>query len=75
MKKKFGDYLEVSKCTHYICIMEATLQPLKIDRTKLKTVRNYAVLSGVTTTQVYNWIKAKKVKTEKIDGVIFILLE
>ena len=55
--------------------METTLQPLKIDRTKLKTVRNYAVLSGVTTTQVYNWIKSKKVKTEKIDGVIFVLLE
>ena len=55
--------------------MEATtLQPLKIDRTKLKTVRNYAVQCGVTTTQVYNWIKAKKVekveKQAKKEGVM-----
>ena len=53
--------------------MEATtLQPLKIDRTKLKTVRNYAVQCGVTTTQVYNWIKAKQVEKVEIDGVTFI---
>lgn len=57
--------------------MEATitLQPLKVDRTKLKTVRNYAVSKGVTTTQVYNWIKTEKVKKTIIDGVIFIEVE
>lgn len=52
-----------------------TLQPLKVDRTKLKTVRNYAVSKGVTTTQVYNWIKTEKVKKTIIDGVIFIEVE
>lgn len=55
--------------------MEATLtQSLKIDRTKLKTVRNYAVQKGVTPQQVYNWIKDKKVKAEIIDGVTFVYL-
>lgn len=50
------------------------MELLKIDRTKLMTVRNYAVKMGVTSQQVYNWIKAKKVKAEKIDGVTFICL-
>lgn len=52
-----------------------TLQPLKVDRTKLKTVRNYAVSKGVTTTHVYNLIKDQKVKKIIIDGVIFIEVE
>jgi hypothetical protein len=51
------------------------LKQLKIDRTKLKTVRNYALEKGVTAQQVYNWIKDKKVKSEMIDGVIFIITE
>lgn len=50
------------------------METLKIDRTKLITVRNYAVQMGITATQVYNWIKAEKVKSIKIDGVTFICL-
>lgn len=50
------------------------METLKIDRTKLITVKNYSLRMGITPQQVYNWIKDNKVKTEIIDGVIFILL-
>lgn len=50
------------------------METLKIDRTKLITVKNYSVKMGVSPQQVYNWVKAEKVKTEVIDGVLFILL-
>lgn len=48
------------------------MEALKIDKTKLMTVRNYALKKGVTVQQVYNWIKNKTVKEVKIDGVKFI---
>lgn len=48
------------------------METLQIDRTKLKTVRSYALLHGVTVQQVYNWIKDKKVTEVVIDGVKFI---
>lgn len=48
------------------------METLQIDRTKLKTVRSYALLHGVTVQQVYNWIKDQKVKEVVIDGVKFI---
>jgi hypothetical protein len=51
------------------------MESLKVDKTKLVTVRNFAVKKAVTTQQVYNWIKAKKVKTESIDGVTFVSLD
>lgn len=51
-----------------------TTQPLKIDRTKLQTIRNYAASKGVTPQQVYNWINDNKVKSLEIDGVKFIYL-
>jgi len=50
------------------------METLKIDKTKLLTVRNFAVKSGVTVQQVYNWIKSQKVSSTKIDGVTFICL-
>ena len=50
------------------------METLKIDRTKLITVRNFAVSKGITSQQVYNWIKAKKVESTKIDGITFIVL-
>lgn len=50
------------------------MEVLKIDRTKLLTVKNYSLKMGITPQQVYNWIKSEKVKSEVIDGVIFILL-
>jgi hypothetical protein len=51
------------------------METLRIDRTKLRTVRSFALTSGVTVQQVYNWIKDKKVKLIEIDGVKFILID
>ena len=48
------------------------MENIKIDRTRLKTVRSYALTKGVTVQQVYNWIKSDKCKCVEIDGVKFI---
>ena len=40
---------------------------------KLKTVRNFAVIKGVTTQNVYKWVKDNKVEYIYIDGVLFII--
>jgi hypothetical protein len=45
---------------------------LKVDRTKLRTITNYAKMMGVTTTTITNWIKSGMLQTEEIDGVRFI---
>ena len=42
---------------------------------KLITVRNYAKQKGFSVQYVYTLIKQDKVKSEKIDGVIFIDIE
>lgn len=48
------------------------MESLKIDRTKLKTVANYAKEIMVTRQTVYNMAKDKKVKIVEIDGVQFV---
>ena len=48
------------------------METLKVDRTKLKTVTNYAKDIGVTRQTVYNMAKDKKVKIVVIDGVQFV---
>jgi hypothetical protein len=45
---------------------------LKVDRTKLKTVTNYAKEKKVERQTVYNWIKQGLVTKVEIDGVIFV---
>jgi len=45
---------------------------LKVDRTKLTTVTNYAKKKGVERQTVYNWVKSKKITTVEIDGVLFV---
>lgn len=50
------------------------METLKIDRTKLMTVANYAKKRGVTPATIYNWNKAGDVKFEEIDGVKFVKL-
>lgn len=45
---------------------------LKLDRTKLITVTNYAKKKGVERQTVYNWVKSKQVVSVDIDGVMFI---
>jgi hypothetical protein len=51
------------------------MKTLKIDRTKLKTVNNYAKQIGVDRQRVYYLIRLGKLKTEIIDGVTFINVE
>ena len=48
------------------------VQPLKIDRTKLKTVANYAIMISKTTTRVYQMIDEGKLTVTEIDGVQFV---
>ena len=50
------------------------MESLKVDRTKLVTVSNYADKIGKTRQTVHNMIKKKEVKTVEIDGVIFVKL-
>lgn len=48
------------------------MEVLKVDRTKLKTVTNYAKEIGVTRQTVYNMAKEERVKIVVIDGVQFV---
>lgn len=50
------------------------METMKIDKTKLMTVSNYATKIGKSTTWVYKLIEAGDLKSEKIDGVTFIKL-
>jgi len=50
------------------------METLRIDRTKLMTVSNYAKLIGTTRQTIHNKIKNKELKTIKIDGVLFVKL-
>lgn len=49
------------------------MEKLKIDKTKLLTVTNYAKKHKMTRQAVHYQIKNSQVKTEKIDGVTFIV--
>ena len=46
----------------------------KIDKAKLRTIKNYATLSGYSVQHVYRLVKDKTLKTTLIDGVTFIQL-
>tara|TARA_R100001244_G_scaffold111510_1_gene82467 strand:+ start:398 stop:550 length:153 start_codon:yes stop_codon:yes gene_type:complete len=48
------------------------METLKIDKTRLKTIKSYADSQGVTVQGVYKMVKEKRIETEKIDGVVFI---
>lgn len=48
------------------------METLKIDKTKLRTFKNYAKESGYTVQRIYQLVKEKKLNTVKIDGVTFI---
>lgn len=50
------------------------MESIKIDRTKLKTIQNYADMMGITRPTVYTWMKTGKIRHTKIDGVTFIIL-
>lgn len=48
------------------------MEKLKIDKTKLKTIKNYAEHIGKSVQAVYKMVNEDRVKVEKIDGVTFI---
>ena len=48
------------------------MEKLKVDTTKLLTIRNYALKNSVTVQSVYNWAKIGKVQIREIDGVKFV---
>ena len=50
------------------------MELLKVDKTKLRTVKNYAELSGFTVQHVYRLMKNKTLKVTIIDGVKFVQL-
>ena len=50
------------------------METLKVDKTKLKTVANFAKELGVTRQTIYLWAKdpLKKIKIVTIDGIMFV---
>jgi len=50
------------------------METVKVDKTKLITVRNFAKKKNLTVQQIYNWIRDEKVKHTSIDGIKFIVL-
>jgi hypothetical protein len=44
----------------------------KVDISNLKSVKNYALKEGVTTSYIYKLIKLKRMESLDIDGVKFI---
>lgn len=48
------------------------MEPLKIDRTKLKTVENYAKAFGISKPTIYKRIEQGLLKKVVIDGVTFV---
>lgn len=50
------------------------MNAIKVDRTKLKTVGNYAKENKIDRQRVYYLIKINQLETEIIDGVTFIKL-
>jgi hypothetical protein len=50
------------------------MEVLKVDKTKLQTVANYAKEQGVTRQTIYLWAKdpEKKIKIVTIDGFMFV---
>jgi len=48
------------------------MQPLKIDRTKLKTVDNYSKAYGISKPTIYKRLESGELKKVIIDGVTFV---
>jgi|TARA_R110000803_G_scaffold175795_1_gene238315 hypothetical protein len=51
------------------------METIKVDKTKLMTATNYAAKYGGTRQTVYNRIKSGELKSEKIDGVVFVKID
>lgn len=50
------------------------METLKIDKSDLVTVTDFAKTKAVTRQTVYNWISEGRIKKEVIAGVIFVKL-
>lgn len=50
------------------------METIKVDKTKLKTVENYAKAYGISKPTVYTRIKQGLLKKVIIDGVTFVQL-
>lgn len=61
-----------NEVTHLTSDIKSEYTPLKVDRTKLLTINNYAKTKGVDRTTVYRWISEGSLKKIDIDGVFFI---
>lgn len=48
------------------------MEALKIDRTKLKTVENYAKAFGISKPTIYKRLESGELKKVVIDGVTFV---
>ena len=48
------------------------MEVLKIDKTKLRTAKTYAEMTGLSIQHVYRLMNDKKVKVVSIDGVKFV---
>ena len=48
------------------------METLKIDKTRLKTVKSYAKMKGFTVQHIYNLVKKGELPIVKIDDVTFI---
>lgn len=57
-----------------IFVQIKVMDTLKVDKTKLQTVANYAKEQGVTRQTIYLWAKDpdKKIKIVTIDGFMFV---
>lgn len=51
------------------------MESIKVDKTKLLTVTNYAKRENLTRQAVHYQIKEKQVETVKIDGVVFVKIQ
>lgn len=52
-----------------------TLQPLKVDRTKLMTQSAYARANKISKQRVHQLIKEDRIKTIKIEGAILVIID
>lgn len=50
------------------------METLKIDKSDLVTVTEFAKQRKITRQTVYNWINENRIKKEVISGVIFVKL-
>jgi len=50
------------------------MEALKIDKTKLRTAKSYAEMSGYSIQHVYRLMNSKAIKVVTIDGIKFVEL-